>query len=144
MKRQQRCILLDSLINRKALALWFYYYSPGHQSQLWSMIAFLLKRLCSSHTQPPAHPDFLFIKVIPILELYGISCGISLILSPSLFSFLTHFVSRTPIFRRSLFVLCCPSRKPVACILSSKHRTPLCSAVFKVLIKSWIAPEWDS
>lgn len=63
---------------------------------------------------------------------------------PSLFGFLTHFVSCTPIFRRSLFVLCCPSRKPVACILSSKHRTPLCSSVFKVLIKSWPAPEWDS
>lgn len=48
-----------------------------------------------------------------------------------------------PVFWRRLFVLCCPSRKPVAYILSSKHRTPLCSAVFKALIKGRLGPEWD-
>lgn len=64
-------------------------------------------------------------------------------LSPSLvFSLILLCV--LPVFWRRLFVLCCPSRKPVAYILSSKHRTPLCSAVFKALIKGRLGPEWDS
>ena len=61
----------------------------------------------------------------------------SLVFSLSLFCVL-------PIFRRRVFVLRWPSRKPVAYILSSKHRTPLCSSVFKALIKGRLGPDWDS
>lgn len=64
-------------------------------------------------------------------------------LPPSLVFSLTRSRVLTA-FRRRLFVLCCPSRKPVAYNLSSKHRTSLCSAVFKALIKGLLGRDWAS
>lgn len=96
-------------------------------------VYFFLISLCDAQTQPPIS------YLISWEYLYNLWCHPSLSLPPSLVFSLTlsHIL---PVFRRRLFVLCCPSRKPVAYILSSKHRTPLYSAAFKALIKGRPGP----